>query len=259
MGQAGTALADPESWFFNPASTGIVALDRTLVLTSAYDEYPPENWRGWGGDHYTAGLDLSLTLEGPDGDSRTVLAVGYHTMRVDEKWCGRSSPAETELTWNRYFHRAILALAVEHDVTVAFGISMSYINDIWLGSKRIELDGVAIDLGGLLRVPIAVPVRELGSETRFEFSPTLGISYANLGSKWREHWTFDIELPSTIRAGLAVPTIFNSPGPFDSWEIVSITPVVEAQKLRDQSWYGKIGLEAGLGEAAYVRVGYFGE
>jgi len=256
MGEAGVALVDDYSFYFNPASLGFLHPEGRRALTF----YPMQT--------DLAAIFLfryasfsSRVVSGSLSKQRPfTLNAAYFTSRLK----GPAIPITTydnPAGTGEYFNPTALA----HNMSLGFGVSDFLDVAMGINFKIIRMDygdigatGTAFDLGLLINAPaqrfVAAPAHD--GETRLYFAPAFGFAYCNMGHDL-EMESYDYPLPEFKRVGIAAPFGVEKMIDGRNTMLALFTPSVELRNISEWDDHINYGAELEFMEAFAGRLGRY--
>ncbi len=254
MGDAGVALIDGNSAWYNPASMGLYHLDHRAQMTFhpvSTDEQSILHYRYYS---FSARVfDANITEGIP-----FAVAVGYFRTRASSDpipITTYGNPAGT----GEYFtvlenaHDFILALSMSKFLDFGAGFSYSHVNK---EVADVLSEGHTFDLGVIVRLPsdrIFAPPATDGNIVPF-FSPAVGFSWCNIDSRITIN-TIEYPIDEFKRVGIGAPVGLRRFSRGLSYSPIMITPSFEIKVLNDRDDQYRYGVELELMEAVAGRLG----
>ncbi len=271
MGEAGVALTESGSPFYNPACVAFVVENR---------------WARFSGLPKRADLVPSLTNAPQLGRLAAVVRIpvsenspmrlGIAYYRTNVIWKDRWVTFYDGHEFGRYYYDQTFTA---HNVSL--GASYSGSIDVGLGvtGKIVDrIPGALVGIGGdpILEFPIprstrfdfGLLLRKRLESYRWTVAPSMGVSMSNIGRETTikmEHAAFGVftisnDPPRTARIGLAVDIgLLDRPQKYRDWCLFTAKPTFEMEMLvNSDKPRNKLGLELGAAEALYVRAGAAG-
>jgi len=248
MAGAGVALIDDYSYYANPGSLGLFATQRRATANF----YPGATDFGSEVDFNHQALILPSIGLGQTNAFRLGIAAYRTTLTMPDLqgttynvgYAGRSYEFEDRTD------NLVVALGYSGPIEVGAGMTFKLIREE-VGDYTAS--GWGVDLGVLMRYPEGL-VLYRGDKSRLSVSPVVGVAVNNLGpSISMIHAAYP--LPRSLRLGLAATIAVNNTGRYKQWHVVSVVPAYDFEKRKDEQGFTIYGVEAGLGEAFYVRLG----
>ncbi|MFH2049385.1 MAG: hypothetical protein ABIJ12_08055 [bacterium] len=250
MGQIGTALVDEYSFCYNPGSLGLFHLNDEISIT-------PYNYTkdiGYGIKLKQPSLAIPVYLFHINDDAKIGINCAFSYSKFD-------FPEQQEITYQQNPEEIILDVKDElYDFSIGIGYSGS-IQFAVGGSYRhlketintVSSTGSGFDVGLIVRKPLGDKIRLFEKDKyRTIFLPSLGFSYSFLGMGVR-----DYEVQWARRIGFAITSGIEKKNNFGYWQLISITPSIESEKLEETRSFVKYGTEIGLLDAFYFRFGKY--
>lgn len=246
MGEVGAALVDRQSSYSNPATLG---LSGDYTLSFSFRPIMSDLGFSGSGVHYQF-LNLSSKLTTLSsgwsihgGAHLAHLSTGKMIERTYQQGTYEGTGREFTATDNAY--GVTVALANASPLSFSFGGTIRYVEENF---HDYSSRGLAMDFGGVVRIPLGATV-ENNANSSPRTSLTAGMSLKNWGPDLK---IIDktYPLPSSFHFGLALETNLSD---------FSFTAAVEEKtstKLKEGET--SIGLESGLRDALWLRVGSVG-
>jgi hypothetical protein len=246
MGEVGAALSDHQSAYSNPATLGLSG-DYTL----SFSFRPLQTDLGYSGsdvNYQYLNLSSKVATFSNGWSMHAGLLWGHLGNGSMIEWTYQEGTYEgtgREFTATDNTYGVTVALSKSSPLSFGFGGTVRYVEE---NSNDYSADGVAFDLGGVVRIPLSETVENNGNSNP-RTSLTAGASLKNWGPDLK---LVDKEypLPSAFRFGLALETHLSD---------FSFTVAVEEKtstKLKEGE--ASIGLESGLRDAIWLRIGSAG-
>ncbi len=233
MGQAGVALLDDASFYFNPGALGLYAFEECISISPFIQNPEP----GYLDNINLLTGHLGIRAERLLGLSNFAFGVGYFRHRLESE---QFAIASTYQSWcSGVGYRGVLYAGVGFAVR-------KYTDDIESHESR---SAWKYDIGVLLQKPLGSPLAS-ASGKRYQpiLTPSFGVSYTNFDT--------DLNTQDIFHIGLSLLIGVNYWEPDHQWQVIQITPAYEYDKQDYYSLRHKLGLEVGLAVALYVRAGY---
>ncbi len=259
MGEAGVSHVHAKSFYFNPGSLGLFALENKITASG----FPKKA-------EYIAGITYynatgSILFQKANSDSRFLFALGgnYSIINIGPfAETSYESPGGTGrfYTLKLKNYNGTFSVGYINRLQSGAGITVKFIRESFFD---YSINGTAFDIGFLARYPI------VADNSNLYFTPTFGAAISNLGSDIESDYFGMIDylrplrpsstitkLPKRKSVGLSFEFGINSGSEEDeSFAVISILPTYELTKLMDHDWYPVYGFEIGLANAFYYRVG----
>lgn len=249
MGELGVALADNESFFFNPASLGFVDDHRISLAgypVSASFDVDELSFRSYS--------LMGHLLRGNYFDENPV-ALSFALQRI-------SLTAEdlVEQTYQQGTFEGTGSMYSAKDRAYSVSVGASYLSFVQVGVGSTvrwvsedfhdyDADGVAFDFGAMLRAPLSGTLNDVPNPEDFQAAVTAGAALSNVGP---DLTLLDKKypLPRTRRIGLAAEMSFYEFSVIASAEDQTETVVDDSRTM--------VGLELGYDSAVWGRIGHVG-
>ncbi len=255
MGTVGVMLTDHESAYYNPAALGF--LDNKYASVSFYPRKARlVEFMDSSSIEYNSTV---LTARLPDRVWSNSLPVGIgiayqHLSYVDGPYIERTYdgiPTERTFFWKDYADCFSVGIGYSGVVDVGVGVTYKDLSEEVVDYKG---SGDAFDFGLLFRAPLngLFLSQPHGDGYRLRSSLLLGMSVSNYGSSFK-FMGGDYVLPKTGRFGCGMELVYGS----ERMRWLSLLPAYEMEVLfpGDDQRTGKFGMEAGLADALFLRVG----
>lgn len=280
MGEAGVALVDDYSIFFNPGSIGLLHDKERLRFSftpgsNKYLSNPDFKLRYWF-------MSLNLLKGKENGESPFNLTIAAYraTRRLTGSLTTYSYPDErpTEPLQFEDFNRTQnLAIGFGFRRKVEFGLGFgvkwfSYTYK-WGTDTEDEFKSHGYDFGALMRFPMEGSLSNDGRSDGMQWKiiPTIALSFNNYSPEidsiditgsyyqWPRVYEERPTWPETRRWGMTVAFELHRPTPYGSMKMISVMPVYEIETLvqrvpHPSSWH-KRGIEIEALDALCVRFG----
>jgi hypothetical protein len=257
MGEAGVALVDNYSYYFNPASLGLLHNGYHPRLTLFPKKARPTK-EGMTGFQYfsfsTHIVRVNLAEELP-----VSLNMAYYLTRL------KTGPIPIT-TYDHPEGTGLFFDAIDKAHNITLGAGASYLLDFAAGVnfKVIHDDydeesatGTAVDFGFLLRIPSNQPTYlfyHKNPDLRLNFSATIGVSWCNIGGEL-EMASASYPIPEFKRWGISAPLGMELKSNGDYRELFLVTPALEILRYPDWSPVVRYGMEISVMEAVAGRIG----
>ncbi len=254
MGQVGAALVDEYSFYYNPGSLGLYYLK---------DEFSITPWSGtndMGGkftyDHQSFSIPLLLKQYSKGksiGISGVLSSNKYRNPKMEETDYNRVPTGRT-IRFENFDYNISLGFGYSGLVEIGTGFSVKKFGEK-VNINDYSTSYLAYDFGGIIRIPLG-KYFQLSSSEKYNLIllPSIGFSYSNIDSKIKldgDSYPF----PKTYRTGFAVTCGVNRSASFGHWEIGTLVPAIEIEKTKGIKHISKYGVELGIVEAFYLRLG----
>ncbi|MCX6833541.1 MAG: hypothetical protein NTW07_00155 [candidate division Zixibacteria bacterium] len=273
MGGCVVTMVSEESAYYNPASIGLLHLDRTVSFVAPHstkwlpewtDDMPLKSWSA------SVGVSRKLLEKSGPGQDNISLGLAYSYTRLNYESFERASETGASADQHESYD-AVSCLAVgfgwQHKVRIGLGYAIKFIDSRLgdsfpgMGPASGNADGTAHQFG----LMVALPLHELtfGDEpqsdaptgkTEIEITPTFACVFDNLGKdlEYADAAQSD-KLPKMRRLGLSLLVAAVA----ENSEYCSFRASWESEKLlvghaRDQM---KAGVEIGILGAFFARSG----
>jgi hypothetical protein len=253
MGQAGVALTDNYSSYFNPAAVGLLH-EKDRFQFTFYPSRADFDTDGFFQLEYWAG-SLRL-ISGPIGDNwsfRLNLAYAHTRLKSYILMANYSNPMGE---WSKMIDRThSVTLSMSVSAITELGIGITWKN-IYESFENESASGHGFDFGIMARLPSnrLGSVFEENRRNRWYFSPSIGISWCNVGPDIRIK-KYEFPLPYFYRAGMAVPFGFEKEVNLDHLMLFKVTPAMELMRYPGEEEEDKFGLELTIVNAVSARIG----
>jgi len=258
MGHTGVALTDSRAGFFNPAATAMINSDKRFKLSLGYLDMPAEI--------DVSHLTLTAKILKPKNFSGRGfhLGVGFYTVNLNLGDLIETTYQQgTDAGTGRIFHvdeisyNFSLGAGFSTFIDLSAGVTFKYFKEEYADE---EAEGTAVDFGFQFSKDLGPCFfkRYINDKSRWLLRPSLGLAFTNFGPDL-EIAKNEYPLPKKWGPGLALEIarekIYNT----GSWRQFSIIAAVEIEDYLSSSDYRKsltkAGIEAGLFDAVYLRVG----
>jgi hypothetical protein len=251
MGEAGVALVDNYSVYFNPASLGLLHQD-SRVQISFYPVRAELLNDQMKLQHYSISGRLK-SAEFEDESPLLINAAYYITrFKVDIPLTTYGPPVFLSAT--DIAHNFSLGFGILRLVEAGGGINFKIIKE---SVDTLSLKGTALDFGFMLRLPSERTVfrSRQNDDTRPYFSPSIGFSWNNIGPDM-DFNGHDVPIDDFRRFGVALPFGLEKKFRDDYLMLFKIAPVFETVSSSGRRLKTKYGGELGFIETLNVRSGY---
>ena len=245
MGAVGVTSTTDRGYFYNPATLGLLDCKRVrLSLCPVSPDWPADV------KYYSQAVGAKLITM--DETNPLSLALSYHAVWLKSGYMtgrsynqGAGNGTDQGFSWSDYSHQLTLAMAYSKRIEVSGGLTCKLIHEVGAGRSA---NGVAFDLGGLVRIPMdALFSADSGSTDLSRIRLDVGLSVSNFGPDL-EFIDREYPLPRMWRGGIGV-----------NIQVASLTVYPAIQIDRD--YYGHyqhhFGFEADLHHAVAGRIGTY--
>lgn len=253
MGEAGVALFDPHSMYFNPAGLGLYATQQRISITPPlWSTTLPVDFRkqlalaivGFDARQFGLGLPLSCGL-------------GWYRVKFESPEMVETdyyrAPTGRLFQWIEKSDNFVFALAYNGSVRIALGGTYKLIEQGAEG--RFNDKAHAFDYGATLQLPLDSLFNMRLNETISAIvRPVFGVAWRNEGLDV-DSGDNSYPLHSSRRWGYAIELGVKWKIPFWDWRLISITSAIDDEKTHLDDWLAHRGVEMGLVEAVSFRIG----
>lgn len=247
MGGTGVSLVHEESFYFNPGSLGLFALENKISISG----FPKKNDL-LGLDHYNSFISFPLQRY-TEGSSSLVFAIGgyYSKLRYYMMETTYSYPEGTgrifEISLKNY--NPTFAVAYTGKVHIGLGVTYRYVDD---DIFEYSLNGHSYDIGLIVRYPYLLDLTE--GDKKYYLIPSFGISKSNL---WGSVESGDggYYFRELTRIGVSLEYGLSTKQENYQRKVFTITPVLEFYKLLGADFQSQYGAEISLFEFVNLRIG----
>jgi hypothetical protein len=271
MGGCVVTTVGEESAYYNPASVGLLHLDKTVSFVAPHStKWIPELTDDFRLESWSASVCMSRKpFKTPAPEPKTIaLGLSYSHTRMSHGTFTRMDEIGNVIgRYENYdaAHCLAIGFGYRHKVHLGLGYAIKFVDQRYsdYGSGPERADGTAHQLGLLLELPLRelLPADlphddSLAGRTEVQITPTIAYVLDNLGRGmgYMEGEAYD-DFPKMSRAGFSMLVAVVS----GSREYCSLRGSLESEKLLvgDEPSQMKMGLEVGIRRALFLRVGKF--
>jgi len=255
MGHTGVALTDGWAGFFNPAVTAMINSDKRYKFSIGYLDMPA--------DVDFSHLSLTAKIIKPKNDSGAGfhLGAGFYTVNLNlgdlVERTYEQGPSGREFQAEDVAYNISLGAGFSTFIDFSAGVTFKYFKEEYADE---EAEGTAVDFGFLVSKDLGPYLSKdyINDNCNWLFRPSLGLAFTNFGPDI-EMVQNEYPLPKKWSTGLAFEIArekINSAGSRRQFSIVAATEIEDYLSSSDpRKSLTKAGIETGLFEAVYLRLG----
>ncbi len=247
MGQVGVAVADYNSFYFNPSVAALLAENDYLFFSTYVKDVtnPP----GFAFSSFSAGVSSHLRP--------FQIGVAYYRTRMSMsiEVSSYEEVEDTSFTFKDVANNFVVGAAYSGIVRIGLGATFKRITE---SGNNIRAEGNAYDFGFLIQGSQESRLGSTAQETEWKLVmiPSLGFAWCNYGDELRFERN-DYPLPKTRRAGLSLEMALDFHKFDNPWRIVTLLFAAETSENLEQDSDSRTnyGMELRILQAAALRIG----
>lgn len=257
MGETGVSQVHEKSFYFNPGSLGLFALENKISVSGFFKDAIYMDNLGF----YNSSIAIPLQKSDKESTKFLFTIGGYYSVtKILEpiQETTRDFPNGTGIFFTPTYKNYNSTFAVGYNNSIQIGIGLT-LKQLYDKLTNYSHEKTSFDFGIIVRYPIFPDLSDY--KEKLYFIPSFGYSINN--QEILPNLTtdgFNIVLPERKSVGISFESGLIRKFYFEAdRKLISLLPSFDMSKVDNNNWLKKYGLELGVMEILSFRIGYIEE